>query len=188
MSKNGFQLDASDWESCALRTVPASLQNFWQSQTGRHSTFLPFVGAVWGRPGVPPTISQKMARSLGSYVSGLIAGSQPSKSDLRGFSKLLSAEFLLQIRPGFGPEGPFPNGPRRGFSLPAQGRSNGTNLLPKSARLGFGPEGPFPNDPRKGFSLPAQGRHAHSFCKMALCRWGRSLLRAPHCARLRPQH
>ena len=39
MSKNGFRLDASDRENCALRTAPASLQNFWPIQTGRHSAF-----------------------------------------------------------------------------------------------------------------------------------------------------
>jgi hypothetical protein len=98
LSKNGFELDTSDWENCALRTAPASLQNFWQIQTGRHSAFLPFVGAFWGRPGVPPTIGQKMARSLGSYVGGLIAGSQPSKSDFRSLSTLLPGHFLLQIK------------------------------------------------------------------------------------------
>ena len=103
LSKNGFGLDASDWENCALRTAPASLQNFRQIQTGRHSAFLPFVEAVWGRPGLPPTIGQKMARSLGSYVSGLIAGSQPSKSDFRSCSKLLAAQFLLQIKLFRGP-------------------------------------------------------------------------------------
>ena len=104
MSKNGFQLDASDWENCALRTAPASLQNFRQIQTGRHSAFLPFVGApaaILGSP--PPTIGQKMARSLGSYVSGFVAGSQPSKSDFRNFSKLLAAPFLLQIKLFRGP-------------------------------------------------------------------------------------
>ena len=77
MSKNDFGLDASDWERIALRTAPASLQNFWQIPTGRHSAFLPFVGASGSRPGVPPTIGQKMARSLESNVSGLIAGLQP---------------------------------------------------------------------------------------------------------------
>ena len=59
MSKNGFGLDASDRENCALRTVSASQQKFWQIQTGRHSAFLPFVGAFWGRPGVPPPRSAR---------------------------------------------------------------------------------------------------------------------------------
>ena len=44
-----------------------------------------------------------MARSLGSYVSGLIAGSQPSKSDFRSLSKLLPSQFLLQIKLFRGP-------------------------------------------------------------------------------------
>ena len=86
MSKSGFGLDASDWENCALRTAPASLQNFRQTQTGRHSAFLPFVGApaaILGSP--PPRSARKWLVLLGSYVSGLIAGSQPSKSDFRNF-------------------------------------------------------------------------------------------------------
>ena len=53
-----------DWENCALRTVPASLQNFWQIQTGRHSAFLPFVGAFWGRPGVPPPVGFRRQTAL----------------------------------------------------------------------------------------------------------------------------
>ena len=55
-------------------------------------------------PGVAPTIGQKMARSLESYVSGLIAGLQPSKSDFRSFSKLLPSPFLFQIKPFRGPK------------------------------------------------------------------------------------
>ena len=106
MSKNGFGLDASGWENCALRTAPASLQNFWQIQTGRPSAFLPFVEAFWGPSWGPPTIGRKMARSLESYVSGLIAGLQPSKSDFRGFSKLLASQFLLQIKLFRGPKLP----------------------------------------------------------------------------------
>ena len=96
MSKNGFGHDASDWENCALRTAPASLQNFWQIQTGRYSAFCLFVGASGAVQGsFLPTIGQKMARSLESYVSGLIAGSQPSKirfSELfQTFAKPISA-------------------------------------------------------------------------------------------------
>ena len=103
--KNGFGLDASDWENCALRTAPASLQNFWQIQTGRHSAFCvswELLGPSWG----PPTIGQKMARSLESYVSGLIAGLQPSKSDFRSFSNLLPSQMLLQIKLFRGPKLP----------------------------------------------------------------------------------
>ena len=48
-------------------------------------------------------MGQKMARSLLSYVSSLIAGSQPSKFDFRRLSKLLSAQFLLQIQLFEGP-------------------------------------------------------------------------------------
>ena len=83
MSKNGFGLDASDWENCALRTAPASLQNFGQIQTGRHSAFCfswELLGPSWG----PPTIGQKMARSLESYVSGLIARSQRRREGKEG--------------------------------------------------------------------------------------------------------
>ena len=53
MSKNGFRLDASDWENCALRTAPASQQNFWQIQTGRYSAFClswKLLGPSWGFP------------------------------------------------------------------------------------------------------------------------------------------
>ena len=53
MSKKGFRLDASDRENCALRTAPASLQNFWQIQTGRHSAFCfswELLGPSWGPP------------------------------------------------------------------------------------------------------------------------------------------
>ena len=106
VSKNGFGLDASDRENCALRTAPASLRNFWQIQTGRHSAFClswELLGPSWGPP---PTIGQKMARSLESYVSGLIAGLQPSKSDFRSFSKLLPGQFLLQIKLFRGPRLP----------------------------------------------------------------------------------
>ena len=89
MSKNGFRLDASDWENCALGTAPASpLQIFTRSQTGRHSAFC-FSWELLGRPGVPRTIGQKMARSLESYVSGLIARLQLSKFDFWSFAKLL---------------------------------------------------------------------------------------------------
>ena len=105
MSKNGFRLDASDRENFALRTAPASLQNFKRSQTGRHGAFCltwELLGPSWG----PPTIGQKMARSLMSYVSGLIAGSQPAKSDFRSFSKPLPNQFLLQIKLFRGPKLP----------------------------------------------------------------------------------
>ena len=46
MSKNGFQLDASDWENLALRLAPAALQNLGVSQSGRHSTFKELFRAV----------------------------------------------------------------------------------------------------------------------------------------------
>ena len=65
-----------------------------------------FRGSSCGHPGVPPTIGQKMARSLECYVSGLIAGLQPSKSDFRSFSKLLPGQFLLQIKLFRGPKLP----------------------------------------------------------------------------------
>ena len=67
---------------------------------------LPFVGASGAVLGPPPTIGQKMARSLESYVSGLIAGLQPSKSDFWSFSKLLPNQFLLQIKLFRGPRLP----------------------------------------------------------------------------------
>ena len=66
MSKNGFGLDASDRENCALRMAPASLQNFWQTGRAQRSAFR---GRFWGRPGIPPTIGRKLARSPMSYVS-----------------------------------------------------------------------------------------------------------------------
>ena len=47
-----------------------------------------------------------MARSLESYVSGLIAGLQPSKSDFRSFSNLLPSQMLLQIKLFRGPKLP----------------------------------------------------------------------------------
>ena len=108
MSKNDFGLDASDWGNCALRTAPTSLQFFLQIQTGRHSAFCiswELLGPSWG----PPTIGQKMVRSLESYVSGLIAGLQPSKSDFRSFSKLLPGQFLFQIKLFRGPKLPKQN-------------------------------------------------------------------------------
>ena len=81
MSKNGFGLDASDRENCALRMAPASLQNFWRSQTGRHSV-LPFVGGSGAVLGSPP-------RSAGNWLvlQCPMSASQPSKSDFGGFSK-----------------------------------------------------------------------------------------------------
>ena len=64
------------------------------------------MGASGAVLGPLPTIGQKMARSLMSYVSGLIAGSQPAKSDFRSFSKPLPNQFLLQIKLFRGPKLP----------------------------------------------------------------------------------
>ena len=127
MSKNGFRLDASDREKIALRTAPASLQNFWQIQTGRQRAFCfswELLGPSWG----PPTIGRKMARSLMSYVSGLIAGSQPSKSDFRSFSKLLPGQFLLQIDLCGGPKLPKRHFKAQKSSTALQMSKNGLQL------------------------------------------------------------
>ena len=45
-SENGFRLDASDREKRALRTAPASLQNFRGSRSARHSAFKELFWAV----------------------------------------------------------------------------------------------------------------------------------------------
>ena len=49
MSENGFRLDASDREKRALRTAPASLQNFRASRSARHSAFKEPVFGTLGR-------------------------------------------------------------------------------------------------------------------------------------------
>ena len=67
------------------------------------------------------------------------------------FFVCLCVKALKGSWPGFRPKEPFPNGPRRGFSLPAQRPSNGRKLLPRGSWPGVGPKGPFPNGPRRGF-------------------------------------
>ena len=77
------------------RKAPASLQNFWQIQTGRRSAFCfswKPSGAVLG-----PSHDRPENGSFSNVLCGLIAGSQPSKFDFRSFSKLLPNQFLLQI-------------------------------------------------------------------------------------------
>ena len=44
MTKNGFRLDASDWENLALRTAPAALQTLGVARSGQHSAFKALFG------------------------------------------------------------------------------------------------------------------------------------------------
>ena len=59
MSKNGFRLDASDWENFALRTAPASLQNLTSVPNRAAERVLPFVGAPGAVLGSPPRSAGK---------------------------------------------------------------------------------------------------------------------------------
>ena len=95
MSKNGFGVDASDWENFALRTAPASLQNFKQFQTGRRSAFCLSwkpLGPSWGRPAHERPENGSFSNVLCQRFNSRIAAVKIRFSELfQAFAKSISA-------------------------------------------------------------------------------------------------
>ena len=94
MSNNGFRLDASDRENCALRTAPASLQNFWQIQIGRHGAVCfswELLGPSWGPPHDRPE-NGSFSNALCQRFNSRIAAVKIRFSELfQAFARSISA-------------------------------------------------------------------------------------------------